>query len=352
MIRYTDLKSTDRKNLREIIPLDKPFTLLIEPSSLCNFRCVHCFQGLGGDGYFPRSRGHMPLERFHRVLDPLRAWPGGRLKVLKLNLYGEPLLSPDFPEMLRLAREADAAERIETTSNASLLAPSLSDAMVDNRLDYLRVSVYGADAGEYRRASGSAFAPERIRENLAYLRRAKIAAGSDRPFVAVKMLDAFDETLNGRFREFWGGVADELYLDPPHDWIRTGGEGFIEKHYAGERLDAARRRLADGDTARRACPMAFTTMAVRSDGHVSPCCVDYAGGTNLGHIDRASLPDIWRSKAWRDFQAMQLEFRKEENPSCRQCEVCRSGHYTRDDIDGVPAERLQSSAKVQPPAMY
>jgi hypothetical protein len=40
MIKYTELKSTNRQNLMEVLPLAKPFTVLIEPSSLCNFRCI------------------------------------------------------------------------------------------------------------------------------------------------------------------------------------------------------------------------------------------------------------------------------------------------------------------------
>src|SRR5664279_735536 len=107
MIKYTELKSTNRQNLREILPLRKPFTVIVEPSSHCNFRCIQCFQSIKGDSYFTRNRANMPMDRFLRVLGQLRVWPGPRVKVLKLSLYGEPLVSPDFPVMLRLAREAD-----------------------------------------------------------------------------------------------------------------------------------------------------------------------------------------------------------------------------------------------------
>jgi len=119
MLKYTELKCANRQNLMEVLPLSKPFTVLIEPSNLCNFRCIQCFQSIKDDSYFTRNRGNMPIERFHLVINQLAAWPGTKLKVLKLSLYGEPLINPDFCEMLRVAGDADVAERIETTTNAS-----------------------------------------------------------------------------------------------------------------------------------------------------------------------------------------------------------------------------------------
>src|SRR4030066_1216263 len=106
MIKYTDLKIAHRQNLMEVLPLPKPFTVLIEPSSLCNFRCIQCFQSVKTDSYFTRNRSTLPMVRFRRAIEQLEQWPGTRLKVLKLSLYGEPLVSPDFPEMLTLATQA------------------------------------------------------------------------------------------------------------------------------------------------------------------------------------------------------------------------------------------------------
>ena len=89
--------------------------------------------------------------------------------------------------------------------------------------------------------------------------------------------------------------------------------------------------------------MAFTTMAVRSNGDVAPCCVDFIGGTNLGTVDERSLQEIWNSEPWYEFQRMQLEKRKHENYSCARCDIYLSDHYTRDNIDGFDARKLQGA---------
>ena len=74
MTKYSELKEQNRKNLREVIPLEKPFTLLIEPSSLCNFRCVQCFQSVPEETYFSKNRMNMSMECFGKVIEDMKSW--------------------------------------------------------------------------------------------------------------------------------------------------------------------------------------------------------------------------------------------------------------------------------------
>ncbi|NLI75711.1 MAG: radical SAM protein [Candidatus Riflebacteria bacterium] len=339
MIKYTDLKSTNRQNLREILPLPKPFTVLVEPSSLCNFRCIQCFQSLQEETSFSRSRKNMPMTRFRRILKQLLEWEGPRLKVLKLSLYGEPLVNPDFCDMIRLAKEAGVAERVETTTNASLLTREIAEKMVRFQLDYARVSIYATDQRRHEEVTGSTVLLSTIRENLRLLRETKIQQRSERPFVSAKMLDSFGEE-NERFLRLFQDVTDEVYIDKPHSWIKTGSSDFLKNYYQ-EALGKALADLHQHSTRRIACPMPFTTMAIRSNGDIAPCCVDFIGGTTLGNVEELDLRDLWNSERWFEFQKMQLENRKHENSSCARCDVYLSDHYTRDDIDGFPVENLR-----------
>lgn len=339
MIKYSELCATNRQNLREILPLAKPFTVLIEPSSLCNFRCIQCFQSITTESYFTRNQINMPMARFRRAIEQIKQWPGPRLKVLKLSLYGEPLVSPDFSAMLALAKQADIAERIETTTNATLLTPDIAESMVRHELDYLRVSIYATRQERHQSVTGSKFNIKRILENLENLQETKRRAGSEKPFVSCKMLDEFNDE-NERFLKIYRDVANEAYIDKPHSWIKVDAVDFIQNYY-GENVGEALSDFENLSTPRIACPMAFTTMAVRSNGAVSPCCVDFIGGTNIANIDEDTLPGIWNSDAWFEFQKLQLEGRKHENPSCARCDIYRNSHYTKDNIDSFPVEKLR-----------
>jgi radical SAM protein with 4Fe4S-binding SPASM domain len=178
-----------------------------------------------------------------------------------------------------------------------------------------------------------------IHENLRILQEIKKARGVERPFVSCKMLDAYGEE-NDRFFQVYQDVADELFLDKPHSWIKVDGADFIKSYYK-DGAEGAITDLKQHSTRRVACPMAFTTMAVRSNGDVAPCCVDFIGGTNLGNVDESNMQAIWNSDRWYEFQKMQLENRKQENYSCARCDIYLSDHYTRDNIDGFPVEKLR-----------
>lgn len=322
----------------EVLPLRKPFTVLIEPSSLCNFRCIQCFQSMRVDSYFTQNRGNMTMPCFHRVIQQLQDWPGPKIKVLKLSLYGEPLVNPSFCEMLRLAQDANIAERIETTTNASLLRGKIAEKLVEYKLDYLRVSIYASNQDRHRQITGSPMKLERIHENLRVLREIKKTRGSERPFVSCKMLDAYGPE-NDRFMELYQDVADELYLDKPHNWIKVDEADFINSYYRDEAASVI-TDIKEHATHRVACPMAFTTMAIRSNGEVSPCCVDYIGGTNLARADDGNLQAIWNSSAWYEFQKMQLEGRNHENFSCCRCDFYQNDHYMKDSIDRFDVNNL------------
>ncbi|MBF0594324.1 MAG: radical SAM protein [Candidatus Omnitrophica bacterium] len=338
MISYTQLHATNRQNLVDVLPLKKPFTVLIEPSSLCNFRCVHCFQSLKEENFLSRLRLNMDLSLYRKIIEQLRSWSGAKLKVLKLSLYGEPLLNPDFAEMLKMAKHADIAERVETTTNASLLTRKIAQGMVDHQLDYLRVSVYSPDQQKHEDITGSKLDIRSIHDNLSMLQELKKLAGRERPFVAVKMLDTYGPG-NDDFIKMYQDVADEIYIDKPHNWTMTEGARFTDALYKD--TAAAVQDMHAESQHRRVCPMAFTTMAVRSNGDVAPCCIDFNGGTNLGNVNRIDLKGLWLSEAWHKFMLMQLEDRKQDNVSCSRCDFYKSGHYIKDNIDGFDARKLR-----------
>lgn len=341
MIKYTELKNHNRQNLIDIIPLKKPFTLLIEPSNYCNFHCISCFQSIKADNYLKQHRGLMTLDMYQTILNQFREWEGDKLKVLKLSLYGEPFTNPQFCEMLKLAKEADIAERIETTTNASLITEEVAEKLVEYGIDYIRVSIYGGNQKRYEEVTNTANVDMgAIYNNLGRIQELKKEKKLSKPFVSAKMLDTFTAE-NEEFLEKFSNVADEVYIDKPHNWIAHEEKSFIGSLYKKEQEDALKKDLEETVSERIACPMPFTTLAVRCDGEVSPCCVDWVGGTNLGNILKENIKDIWNGEAMYQFRKMQLENRRKENISCRNCELVQNDYYTRDNIDGFPVEKLR-----------
>lgn len=340
MIEYTKLKEYKRQNLIDIIPLKKPFTLLIEPSNFCNFKCVQCFQSIKSESYLTQHRGLMNMELYNEIIEQFKNWDGDKLKVLKLGMYGEPFTSPNFCEMLRIAKEADIAERIETTTNVSLITKEICEKLVEYGIDYIRVSIYSPNQKKHDCITNSKIDIRDIYNTLKYIQELKKKNDVDKPFVSAKMLDAYsgenEEFLN-RYQE----VADEVYIDKPHNWVAHKEKNFIDSLYSGEKKERLEEELAETMSNRIACPMPFTTLAIRNNGDVSPCCVDWIGETNLGSILETNIKDIWNGEEMYQFRKMQLENRRCENISCKNCGVVLNDYYTRDNIDGFQVEKLR-----------
>jgi hypothetical protein len=57
----------------------------------------------------------MKLKDFRKIADDLASWGGGKLKVIRIIGFGEPLINRDTPRMVDYLKELDIAERIEIT---------------------------------------------------------------------------------------------------------------------------------------------------------------------------------------------------------------------------------------------
>jgi radical SAM protein with 4Fe4S-binding SPASM domain len=265
-------------------------------------------------------------------------WSGDKLKVVKLSLYGEPLLNKNFCDMLKLVKEADIAERIETTSNVSLLTPEICENIVTGGLDYIRVSIYSPLQKKHETITGSDIDIRAIHQNIKTLQEVKLKLNSHTPFVAVKMLDTYSEE-NELFMNMYKNVADELYIDKPHNWVGCDEKNFITSLY-GENIDKVKADMSTSTNNRHACGLSFYIMAVRNNGDASPCCNDWLGGTNIGNIYQTGMREIWQGLPMRNFWKMQLRGENYKNPSCKNCDIYRSNYYAKDNVDGFSAEKI------------
>ncbi|MBJ7900916.1 MAG: radical SAM protein [Cyanobacteria bacterium RI_101] len=136
--------------LGELLPLDTPLSLMVDPSNACNFKCVFCPTG---DptllAQVDRPKGVMDMQLFRKLIDELALFPRP-VQVLHLYKDGEPLSNKRLPEMVAYAKSSDRVKRVETTTNGSLLTPERSDALVRAGLDGIRISVYALDAVRYQ----------------------------------------------------------------------------------------------------------------------------------------------------------------------------------------------------------
>lgn len=140
---------------------DAPIHLQIEPTSYCNYRCLMCDHRRA----IP-SPSHMPVEKFRGIIERVKPF------FVTLSGYGEPLLHPDLPDMIRIVKSAGAG--VNTTTNGFLLGRRAHE-LVDTGLDTINISLDAATADNYRRIRRNDHF-EKVIRNIGAMRKARGAS--------------------------------------------------------------------------------------------------------------------------------------------------------------------------------
>jgi radical SAM protein with 4Fe4S-binding SPASM domain len=217
-------------------------------------------------------------------------------KLLQFVGQGEPLLNKNLPAMIKLAANADIAERIEIISNGALLTEDLSDRLIESGLTNLRVSLQGLNSDSYERVCGVRLDYERLRQRIAYFYRNK------KPDMGlfVKVMDmALQNGEEESFSKQYESICDRYYLEiarPVYEGVDVGLENTGSTRYDRE---------GNAHPPRVVCPFAFYTMTVWPDGDVQPCDAIYRACT-LGNVHSESLSKMWNGDKLRQFRYGQL----------------------------------------------
>ena len=198
-----------------------------------------------------------------------------------------------------------------------MLTADLSNYLIQGGLDYLRVSVYAGTQGKFEAVTGSKMRLSDILDNLNQLQELKRGLRSKRPFVYVKMLNDGDADENNQFFSHFSDIADEIALEKPHNWL-SGGE-------TGDKL---------------VCPLPFKMLSIRWNGDVIVCDPDYQNNTCVGNALQENIQDIWYGGRLGEFRRMQLEGRRHENESCRNCSFISNDNYVLDNIDCLKSDKV------------
>ena len=322
MAEIKPLAGIQRQRLRDVIPLATPYSVYFFPTNLCNFRCVYCAHG-GGLKKFEEEYGLKPesmqLDTFKRAVDQLKEFPD-KIKVLNLSGQGEPLLNRDIVEMIRYAKTADVANRIEIITNASMLNHGLSEELVDAGLDCIRISLQGMNSSKYQQTCGVMVDTEKLFSEIAYLYQKRRQCE-----VFVKVMDiSLEEGEEELFYQTFQDISDRMYVEkckPVYDSVEmTKG------------MDTNTDRYGRVHERKMVCPLPFYMLGILPDGTVSPCETIYVPSV-LGNVWSKTLLQMWNSDEMKAFQQMQMEKRRKENPQCARCCAPDDVAHPEDNLD-------------------
>lgn len=332
---------TERTVLADVVPIDTPYVFGIFVGDICNFRCKYCVQSVRPEdsgeeehrGARDLVRKFMTWETFLRVVAQLQEFPQ-RIRKILLSSIGEPLLHPRLADMIAYLNARNISDSYEIVSNASVLTPDLSRALVDAGLSRLCVSIQGMTADKYKDICGYRMDMEELQSNLRYFY--EYSRGKCQ--LHIKTVDiALDAGEKDAFLSTFGAFCDTIHIDHVIHAFQDVNYEFLGNQEHGLFADA--RRRVD------VCSPLFYTLYVTPAGDVVPCCVvPYA--MYYGNVAQESLCAIWNGTKRRKLLELHLKKKRGIHPVCKGCVIPDSSLFSEDMLDDAAEEvLLRLSAK-------
>ncbi|MHC1791203.1 radical SAM/SPASM domain-containing protein [Solidesulfovibrio sp.] len=270
-----------------------PLFLDLEVTNLCNLRCTFC-----ATTHFPPTvkRGLIDPEIVYRLLDE-----GGShgLYGVKFNDRGEPLLHPELPSFVRYAKQQGLVD-VYFNTNAMLLTPEKSAALIEAGLDRISFSVEGTSADPYERLRVRGKF-DTVLANIRELRRLRDAAGSATPKIRVQsvLVPEIRDRLDD-YRRFWEPIADEVSV---LDYKEESDAAARLAHFAYP----------------WACPQLWQRMTVWWDGTILPCNEDDQGRQALGNVKDMTIAQAWKDEKLEAMRRLHRQGQAHQLPACDGC---------------------------------
>ena len=273
---------------------DFPPLVQIEPSSICNFRCVFCFET---DKNFTNKKngfmGTMKVDLFKNIIDQIE----NKVEFVTLASRGEPLVSKEFEEMIKYTSEKFLNVKINT--NASLLNEKKCHAILESKIKTL---VFSADAADEK-----LYSELRVNGKLSTtLRNIKMFNSiKEKHYKKSKIITRVsgvkfksDQNFND-MEKLWGDLVDQVAFVDYNPW---------ENNYEKESNDI-----------QQSCSDLWRRMFIWWDGKINPCDVDYKSNLKIGNISNLSISNAWNSTEYSMLRDKHLNKKRSELTPCRSC---------------------------------
>lgn len=323
----------NRTKLETVIPLRTPFIINIDPSDKCNFRCKFCPTGdLELMKKTPgRLFGSMDFELYKKIIDDICQFED-KVKVIRLYKDGEPLLNPHFADMVKYAKQSGCCDRVDTTTNASLLTPELSLEIINAGLDRINISIEGVNNEQYRDFSDYKVDFDKLVENIKFFYENRKQCE-----MIVKINgDILTEAQKQEFYDIFGNITDGIFIESIMDCWPT---------YELEKVEVNETRGIYGQEINEVltCPYVFYSFAINSDGTSSLCFLDWSRKLIIGDASVQSVKELWNSNELRNYRKLFLNGQRKSHPVCGECGQLKQGQP--DNIDAFANELLKKIEK-------
>tara|TARA_Y100000816_G_C26107798_1_gene589389 strand:+ start:5544 stop:6674 length:1131 start_codon:yes stop_codon:yes gene_type:complete len=274
---------------------DFPPYLQIEPSSICNYRCVFCFET---DKTFTNKKngfmGTMKSELFRDIIDDAK----NNIEFISLASRGEPLVNPEFEKMIGYTEGKFLNLKINT--NASLLNEKKCHSILSSGVKTL---VFSADAAEEKlysklRVNGKL---HKVLKNIEQFNHIKEKDYKNKKIITrVSGVKYSDEQDFKKMESFWKNLVNQVAFVDYNPW---------ENIYVKE-----------PNNLKTPCSDLWRRMFIWWDGKINPCDTDYKSNLKIRDYD-GSISEAWKSEVYNNLRIAHLNQNRSNVKPCQSCNV-------------------------------
>ena len=275
---------------------DYPPYLQIEPTSVCNYRCVFCYQT--DEEFTTKSKGFMgamSFDLFKEIIDQVL----GKVEFFSLASRGEPLLCKDIDRMLEYCSGKFLGLKINT--NASMLNEKHIHAILSGGVNTV---VFSADA-----AKEPLYSQLRVKGNLEkVLTNIRLFQSiRSKQYPKSKVITRVSGVKFGEDQDMdsmiglWGELVDQVSFVAYNPW-----ENVYQSHV---------------NTVTTPCSDLWRRMFVWFDGSVNPCDTDFKSMLSPGKIQNGNVSSLWLSEGYQKLREAHLKTQRSSREPCRRCTV-------------------------------
>ncbi len=283
----------------EVYPQEKIVTLYpplvqIEPTSICNYRCVFCYQT--DERLTNKKNGHigqMSLELFKDIVDQLE----GNVEAITLASRGEPTVNRHLDKMLQYLSGKFLAVKVNT--NAFKLDEKLSHAILESDIQTLVFSADAADAQLYSelRVNGNL---DKVLKNIRRFISIKEKCYSNSRLITRVSGVRYDKRQSIESMEsLWGDLVEQVMFVDYNPW-----ENVYDSNKKGINIP---------------CTDLWRRMFIWWDGKVGACDVDYLTTLMSASVKDNSISEIWQGELYHSLRKSHLENNRENIEPCTRC---------------------------------
>lgn len=319
-------RDENRIPLYNVVPLDMPFTVSIGVSDFCNFKCKYCFHSTSISNYYKEAI--ITWDYFIYIMNNIEEMcnhTGKKLKNFSICGIGEPLMNKKIVDMVSYVKEKNISDRIEITTNGSLLTHDLSKGLIEAGLTKLLISVQGTSNSKYKEVCGYDINYEKFIDEIKYFYNNRKQCK-----IYTKTLDMAldnDDDIK-KFYNIFSPISDVVNVENTlKGFDGVDYDGIVDKEKANSVT-----RYGYKYKKRICCDSLFIRMNVHSNGDVHACSCQWPPLV-IGNINKLPLKDIWNGEIHRKYMVLHLRGLKDTIPRCAKCDSMSYSGHPMDNLD-------------------